>query len=164
MFIKNQFYGVIETASNIGTQTGNYTAEMFLADFPQFSRDADNETRRSWVPSTVLDQFIAMANVTIQPDKWLDQWRYACGLYVAHNATLYLKTFSCQSDSPAAAAATGDIIGNVKSATLGDASVTYDAESVIKGTADWGDLNATVYGQILATKARLVGMGGSYAL
>ena len=52
----------------------------------------------------------------------------------------------------------------MKSATLGDSSVSYDTSALTAGTENWGDLNATQYGQLLATKARLVGMGGSYVL
>ena len=55
-------------------------------------------------------------------------------------------------------------MGMVKSATLGDASVTYDTTAITQGTADWGDLNSTTYGQLLANRAKLVGMGGSYAI
>ena len=39
----------------------------------------------------------------------------------------------------------------MKSATLGDSSVTYDTSALTAGTEDWGDLNATTYGQMLAT-------------
>ncbi len=80
------------------------------------------------------------------------------------NAALYLRTFAESSDTPAQAAATGATVGVVKSAALGDSSVTYDTDALTKATADWGDLNATQYGQILATKARMVGMGGSYVI
>lgn len=163
MLIKNQFYGVIPMASNVGRTEGNYNAEMFLADFPQFFHKEET-VDVCWVPETILSQFISMANKSIQPDKWLEQWRYACGLFVAHNATIYLKSFSEETNSPQAAAATGDVLGTVKSATLGDASVTYDDGSSTQGIAEWGDLNSTRYGQLLATKARLVGMGGSYVL
>ena len=55
-------------------------------------------------------------------------------------------------------------MGVVKSAGLGDSSVSYDTDALTKATADWGDLNATQYGQLLAAKARLVGMGGTYAI
>lgn len=55
-------------------------------------------------------------------------------------------------------------MGVVASAKLGQDSVTYDTDALTKATEDWGDLNATQYGQLLATKARLVGMGGSYVL
>ena len=66
--------------------------------------------------------------------------------------------------SPGQAAATGALVGVAKSAALGDSSVTYDTDALTKATADWGDLNATQYGQLLASRARLAGMGGSYVI
>ena len=62
------------------------------------------------------------------------------------------------------AAASGALVGVVKSATLGDSSVTYDTSAVTKGTEEWGDLNATTYGQMLANRAKLIGLGGSYVI
>lgn len=158
--IKPQFYGVIARASNIGFEEGDYTEEMFRADFPQFF-DIMGDCH---VPHAVLMDLISQARKTIQPDKWLDSWRYASGLFVAHNATMYLRSYQPYSDSPEAAAASGNVIGTVKSATLGDASATYDDGTATMATQGWGDLNATSYGQLLATKARLIGMGGSYVL
>ncbi len=155
-----QFQGVRETAANISEDRGCYTEEMFLEDFPQFF----NKAMICLVPCGLLGDFIRQANAAIAPDRWLEGWRYAAGLYVAHNAALYLRTFAESSDTPAQAAATGATVGVVKSATLGDSSVTYDTGALTKATADWGDLNATQYGQILATKARMTGMGGSYVI
>ena len=156
----NQFYGVLARASNIGRQEGNYTAEMFASDFPQFFK-AGGECL---LPCSILQEFLRMTNTSIQPDKWLESWRYAAGLYLAHNATLYLRGFREYSDSPANAAATGQVLGTVKSATLGDASVSYDDGAATLGIQEWGDLTSTQYGQLLATRARFIGMGGSYVL
>ena len=155
-----QFNGVREAAANISRGQGCYTAEMFQEDFPQFF----NKAMICLVPYGLLEDFIRQANGAITPDRWREGWRYAAGLYVAHNAALYLRTFAESSDTPAQAAATGATVGVVKSAALGDSSVTYDTDALTKATADWGDLNATQYGQILATKARMVGMGGSYVI
>ena len=157
---KPQFFGVREAAANISGSRGTYSAEMFQKDFPQFY----NEAMICLVPPAMLEEFIRTANAAITPDKWLDGWRYASGLYVAHQATLYLRTYAESSPSPAQAAATGALVGVVKSATLGDSSVSYDTDALTKATADWGDLNATQYGQLLATRARLVGMGGTYII
>lgn len=160
---KDQFFGVKARAANIGQRKGNYTAEMFQADFPQFFSSVGD----CHLPQTILEEFISQANWIIVPDKWLDGWRYAAGLYVAHQATMYLRSagnFVNGSDSPAQAAMTGQVIGTIKSATLGDASVSYDDGSSTYGTEAWGDLNATTYGQMLANKAKLIGMGGSYVL
>lgn len=157
---KPQFFGVRAAAANIGHSRGSYSADMFRADFPQFFQD--NGT--GLVPETMLEEFIRQANAAIQPDKWLDGWRYACGLYVAHNATLYLRTYSDGSDTPGQAAASGALVGVVRSAQLGDSSVTYDTSAVTAATENWGDLNSTQYGQLLASRARLAGMGGTYVI
>ena len=161
MFYGNpQFFGIRATAANIAKGQGNYTAEMFQQDFPQFySPDGT-----CLVPATMLGEFVSMANACILPDKWLESWRYGAGLYVAHYATLYLRTYAENSPSAAQAAATGALVGVVKSATLGDSSVSYDTTAITKGTEEWGDLNATTYGQMLANRAKLVGMGGSYVI
>lgn len=166
MFYGNpQFYGVRAMAANIGQSQGNYTAERFQQDFPQFFTVGTEETPAAClVPATMLEEIINMANACVQPDKWLESWRYAVGLYVAHYATLYLRTYAESSPTAAQAAASGALVGVVKSATLGDSSVSYDTTAVTKGTEDWGDLNSTTYGQMLANRAKLVGLGGSYAI
>ena len=160
MILPPQFRGVRETASNIGWQEGQYTYEMFFQDFPQFF-DGGGEPL---FPISMLEQFIHLASVSIQPDKWCEFWRYACGLYVAHYATMYLRTFKEYSNSAEEASSTGSLTGVVRRAQLGDSSVEYDTSALTTATADWGDLNATQYGQLLASRARLAGMGGTYAL
>ena len=152
-------------AANIGQSQGNYTAEMFQEDFPQFFTAGTEETPAAClVPATMLAEIINMANACIQPDKWLESWRYAVGLYVAHYATLYLRTYAPSNTTAQQAAASGALVGVVKSATLGDSSVSYDTTAVTKGTEDWGDLNSTTYGQMLANRAKLIGAAGSYAI
>lgn len=157
---KPQFYGIKNAAANLGESKGDYTAEQFRQDFPQFF----SPTGACLLPPAILEEFLSQANCAIQPDKWQESWRYACGLYVAHSATLYLRTYAESSMTPAQAAGTGALVGVVSSATLGDSSVSYDTSSLTKATEGWGDLNATQYGQMLATKARLVGLGGTYVI
>lgn len=156
----NRFYGVKETAANIGTHKGYYTEVMFKEDFPQFF----NAEGKPVAPKSIMSVFINRANASVQPDKWLDVWRYAAGLYTAHYLTMYLKTYAEYSDTPEQAAQTGALVGVVKAASLGDSSVTYDTDALTKATEEWGNLNATQYGQMLATEARLVGLGGSYCI
>lgn len=158
--MRPQFSGVPAAAANISRERGNYTPEMFCEDFPQFC----NEAMICLVPPAMLEEFVRQACAAIAPDKWTDGWRYCCGLYVAHQSALYLRTYVESSATPAQAAGTGALVGVVKSAALGDSSVSYDTDALTKATADWGDLNATQYGQILATRARLAGMGGTYCL
>ena len=162
---KPQFWGVQAAAANLGYGQGAYTAEMFQADFPQFfSKGSEEAPAVSLVPPAMLEELICQANAAIQPDKWLEGWRYACGLYAAHYATIYLRTYAEGSDSPAQAAASGAMVGVVQSAKLGQDSITYDTSALTRATEAWGDLNATQYGQLLAARARLAGMGGSYVL
>ena len=155
-----QFYGVRAAAANIGQSQGDYTAQEFQQDFPQFFAPDGV----SLVPCSMLTEIINMANASVQPDKWLESWRYAVGLYVAHYATLYLRTYAQSSPTASQAAASGALVGVVKSATLGDSSVSYDTSALTKGTENWGDLNATTYGQMLANRAKLIGAAGSYAI
>lgn len=157
---KLQFYGVRATAANIGHSAGNYTAEEFQQDFPQFF----NSDGESLLPVTMLQEIINMANISVQPDKWLESWRYGVGLYVAHYVTLMLRGYSPSSETATQAAASGALVGVVKSATLGDSSVSYDTSAITTGTEDWGDLNSTTYGQMFANKAKLIGAAGSYVI
>ena len=162
---KPQLWGVQAAAANLGYGQGAYTAEMFQADFPQFfSKGSEEAPAVPLVPPAMLEELICQANAAIQPDKWLEGWRYACGLYAAHYATLYLRTYAEGSDSPAQAAASGALVGVVQSAKLGQDNITYDTSALTRATEAWGDLNATQYGQLLAARARLAGMGGSYVL
>ena len=151
-----QFYGVRSAAADLSRETGTYTRDMFLADFPQFTKSDGSPI----APDSVMGMFVSQAASSIAPDKWAEQWRYACGLYTAHNLTLYLRTYAESSETPAQAAASGATVGIVKSAKLGDAEVSYDTAALTAGTEKWGGLNATQYGQQLATMARLVGLGG----
>lgn len=163
--MKPQFQGVRAAAANISRGQGSYTEALFREDFPQFFKPpVEDEPAVCLVPPAMLEEFLRAANAAITPDRWLDGWRYCCGLYVAHQAALYLRTYAESSATPAQAAATGSLVGVVKSATLGDSSVSYDTGALTRATADWGDLNATQYGQILASRARLAGMGGTYVL
>lgn len=177
--MKPQFIGLLAKASNIVPDNQSvYTVEMFLADFPQFSkielitRPADADHPEEWqervitslVPSSMLEMFIQMANAAILEERWFEKWRYAMGLYIAHYATMFLRSYSESSQSPQDAAISGAVVGNVASATLGDSSVSYDNTAINKATEQWGTWNATQYGQLLVTEARLVGLGGTYAI
>ena len=157
---KPQFFGVRAAAANIGHGKGDYTMEQFRQDYPQFF----NSEGYFLGSLPMLEQIIQMANASIQPDKWLDGWRYAVGLYVAHYATLSLRGYAASNETPQEAAASGALVGIPKSATLGDTTVSYDTSAITAGTEDWGDLNSTTYGQMLANRAKLIGMAGTYVI
>ena len=152
------FEGKKKIASGLTYGEGNYTKDMFLADFPQFT---DGEGH-SHVPETVLSMFIEDANSTILPDVWGKRFRYAAGLFTAHRCALYLKTYKGSSATPTQAAAS--MVGVVKSATMGDTSVTYDNSAITEGIKDWGTWKETPYGAQLVTEARAIGISGSYVV
>lgn len=157
---KPQFFGVRAAAANIGQGRGDYTVEQFQADYPQFF----TAEGISLLPPSMLCKIIDMANTAVQPDKWLDSWRFAVGLYAAHYVTLYLRSYATSNETAAAAAASGALVGVVKSATLGDSSVAYDTSAITAGTDDWGDLNSTTYGQMFANRAKLIGLTGTLVI
>ena len=154
-----KFQAAKEQAANL-TQPGErgaYTEEMFREDFPQFTKKV---TLENGGDQTFLDQ----VNDSVLPSRWGSMWRYAAGLYLAHFAAMYLKTYAPESSGAAQAAAKAQPAGVIKSATMGDTSVSYDNSAVTIGTEKWGSWNATQYGQQLATLARLVGIGGMYVI
>ena len=157
---KPQFFGVRAAAANIGQGRGDYTVEQFQADYPQFF----TAEGVSLLPPPMLCKVIDMANTAVQPDKWLDEWRFAVGLYTAHYVTLFLRSYAPSNETPQQAAASGALVGVVKSATLGDSSVTYDTSAITAGTEDWGDLNSTTFGQMFANRAKLIGLAGTLVI
>ena len=156
------FAGAKAAAANIAPQgeRGGYTEEMFSEDHPEFS----SSDGTSLVPEAILQTFITQANDSVLPSRWGSMWRLAAGLYVAHFAALYLKTYHMNSDNPSQAATAATPSGLVSSARMGDTQINYDNSVVTKGTEEWGTWNSTTYGQQLITYARSIGMGGSYVI
>ena len=77
---------------------------------------------------------------------------------------MYLKTYAPASQNAGQAAGNAEQKGVVKTVAMGDTSVSYDNSAVTAGTEKWGSWNATQYGSQLVTMARMVGMGGMYAV
>ena len=143
-------------------ECGNYTVSMFQTDFPQCF---ENDTESSFLGSPdMLRVFITQANVSVLPSRWGSMWRYAAGLYTAHFSTMYLKTYAPGASSRNQVVQGAAQAGVVKSATMGDTSISYDNSAGTAGTEKWGTWNATQYGQQLVTLARLVGIGGMYVI
>lgn len=170
-----QFFGVRAVASNIAICTNHtaYTVKMFLADFPQFGKTVTDDstepptvTIEPTIPETMLEIFISMANEAILECVWGKRWRYAMGLFVAHYAALYAQSFypSDPDNDAGTGAGSGQVTGIVTNATLGDASIGYDANATTGSTEDWGAWNATIYGQQLITMARPLSAAGMYAI
>lgn len=159
------------TAANVpqAGEKGNYTKEQFIEDFPQFCfayKMAGNEEMqyKCMVPESMLSVFLSQVNDSVLPSRWGSLWRYSAGLYVAHFSAMYLKTYAPESTSAGKVASSAQAVGVVKSASMGNTSISYDNAAVTAGTEKWGSWNATQYGQQLVTLARMVGMGGMYVI
>ena len=165
------FEGAKQVAANVPQpgERGDYTMEMFQTDFPQFWQaykeiGSEDEQYKLLLPESMLQMFVDQANNSVLPSRWGSMWRYAAGLYVAHFAALYLKTYAPSSDNSGQVATSAAQVGVVKSATMGDTSIGYDNSAVTAGTEKWGAWNLTQYGTQLVTMARMVGMGGMYCI
>ena len=141
------FKGVKRTAANIAApgERGEYTLEMFSADFPEFFKaEVDSCTGQKAYTSLLPETIVAR-------------------LFMAHLCALRLQTYA-DGSTPAAVASNSGNVGVVKTATLGDTSLSYDNSAINSGTEKWGTWNLTKYGSQLATMARMIGIAGMYAI
>lgn len=158
------FSGAKAVAANVPApgERGDYTLAMFQADHPEFFSGADPPA--PLLPENMLQLFVNQANTSILPSRWSDMWELAAGLYVAHFAALYLKTYNPGQSSANQTVMSATPTGLVSSAKMGDTSLNFDNTAITEGTKEWGAWNSTVYGQQLVTYARLIGMGGMYVI
>ena len=158
------FAAARRTAANIPApgEQGNYSADDFAEDYPEFYTLADG-VYTPMLPAAMLERFIESANAAVIPARWGNDWRLAVGLYTAHLVALRLQTYS-DGSTPGAAAANSANVGTVKTATLGDTSISYDNAATNAGTEKWGAWNLTKYGSQLATMARMLGIAGTYVI
>lgn len=153
-------------ASNIVEGTpGAYTLAMFYEDFPQFKKEGTEA--EGFMPDALMNMFITLCNNTVSEERWMEMWRLAAGLFVAHYVTVYLRQNRGNtggSKSAEQVADSGALLGVVSSASLGDASVSYDTSLLSQATQNWGQFNLTSYGQQYASLARIFCIGGSYVI
>lgn len=144
--------GVIHAASNIrGGDDEPVTLAEVLEIYPQFGGDA--------IPSAFMETILEAANASIQTARWHTRRKLAVCLYVAHFATLWLKTAVGPDESPTSIARRGDANGNVSSKSVGGVSVSYGATEGSSDLVGYGSWKDTIFGQQLASMARQVGAG-----
>lgn len=108
------------------------------------------------VPIPALLAFIALASSHLVQARWLDTWKFAMGLFVAHFATLFARA-DANVNSNARQIASQGVAGGIQiSKSAGDVSVAY---ATLQGIENWAAWNLTSYGQQLATFAKVIGMG-----
>ena len=143
---------VVTTAANIRTGgSDRVVSEDFLAVYPQFGSAA--------VPQIVLDMCLDRANAAIQESRWHSAWRMGVCLYAAHMITMWMKT-AASADEPATAIVhKGDSNGALSSKSVGGVSVSYGSTAGDSDLAGFGNLRDTIFGQQLASLARMAGKG-----
>ena len=143
---------IITEASNLRSgDNPNYTAETFLALYPQFEGK---------VPAAFLDMYIGLANASLSYKRYFDAWEMVMGLFIAHFCTLYLQTTAEPDSTAAEILAAGELRGLVSSKSVRDLSVSYDFSTALNGMDEWAGWTTTAYGMQLATLAKLYGKGG----
>lgn len=143
-------------ASNLVVDNTNppYTSDDFFARRPKFAVQIGSPPTPI-VPLVVVNDFIALANASLSQARWLEQWPFAMGLFVAHFLTLWLKTDGTPATTAAQAASQGSSSGLLTSKAVGDVSASYQ-QILLDGAGEW---NQTDYGKQLFQMSRTVGFG-----
>jgi hypothetical protein len=144
---------VITNASNLRTgDNPSYTAEMFLSLYPQF---APQNT-----PTSVVQIYIDLANVSVKQSRWRGAWEIAMGLFVAHFVYLWVRDTSCVASGKDGIISAGQAKGITTSESVDGVSYSADIGAIandLEGFADW---KSSAYGMQLATMAKMYGKGG----
>lgn len=138
-------------ASNVFTEDNpQFTASDFYKTFPKF-HDCDNNVE---IPDYIISMFINIADHSIKERRFKTMWKYCMCLYVAHLATLYLQV---QNEVPGSAALISSAMprGIAASKSVDALSISYDYQGVSEDLKGYGTFKYTVYGQQLATYARM---------
>lgn len=143
---------IIANASNLRTgENPSYTLGDFLSVYPQFA---------SVVPEVVIQMYIDLAHASIKQARYHDYWQVCIGFFVAHFVTLWLQG-TANAGSPAAqVVAAGQSRGLVTSESADGLSVSTDYSTIASDLDGWAAWKLTIYGQKLATIAKLLGKGG----
>lgn len=129
------------TLSQAATASGTVQLQVYVAPF---------------VPIVVLSQYVVLASASLQQMRWGSQWQIAMGLFVAHYATLYLRSDGNPATSAGQVAASGLNVGITVSKGAGPVA---QGLALVGGLDGWASWQMTLYGQQLATMAKTVGMG-----
>jgi len=108
------------------------------------------------VPIQVINAYIALASDSLVQARWLDTWAIGIAYFVAHFATLYLRSEGNCSTPCGQAATAGLTSGIIISASAGGVSKGMKA---VPGIDDWGAFGQTSYGATLIQWAKAIGAG-----
>lgn len=110
----------------------------------------------SILPIAVINAYMFLASASLVQARWREQWGVGMGLFISHFLSLYAKADGNINSDVNQIAAQGLSNGILISKSAGDVSAGY---TPVQGLDNWGAWNLTVYGQMLATLAKVIGSG-----
>jgi hypothetical protein len=111
------------------------------------------------IPPAVLQMYINLASACLQSARWFDYWPIAMAWFVAHFATLYLRSEGNVGTTPGQIAASGLTKGIMVTKSAGNVSAMIE---VPKGLDEWGHWTESEYGIQLSSTAKIIGWGFMY--
>lgn len=144
---------LIAQASNIKREGHPaYTAESFLALYPQFT---------GVIPEEVLKMYVDLGVSCINAERFGKMWKHAVSLFIAHFCTLYMQSMQPEGTAAASVVAAASSAGMVTSESADGVSYSRDG-SALSDLSGWAAFKMTTFGVQFATIARMVGRGGMY--
>lgn len=111
------------------------------------------------IPPAVLQMYINLATACLQSARWFDYWPIAMSWFVAHFATLYLRSEGNVGSTAGQIASSGLTRGIMVTKSAGNVQATIE---VPRGLEEWAAWTSTEYGIQLATAAKGIGLGSMY--
>lgn len=146
--------GLAAQAANIKRPNNSiYTDMDFLDMYPQFA---------NILPEPAIEMFLELANACVSEERFGKSWKYACGLFVAHLATLYVQNKAEAGTPEADIIAAAQNVGAVTSESADGVSYSMDTSIITSDLSGWGAWKLTAYGVQFASLARVFGKGGMY--
>jgi hypothetical protein len=156
---------LVGSAANLrGGSNPPYTLADFYKAYPAFgpSNPCEPDHAEYLINPEIMQMYLDLANACLQESRWRSYWKVAMGWFIAHFLTLHLQSLTAAGSPAAQVVQAGQARGLQSSKSVGDVSVSYDFNTAMSDLDGWAAWKLTVYGQQLATAAKLVGRGGMY--
>ena len=163
VFADNEAEQIKSVASNVFQGTNpDYDLADFYAVYPAYAPQGTEPSVTYLVDPDILQMYLDLANACIKQIRYHSYWAVCMGWFVAHFATLYLQGTALAGSTAAQVTSMAQARYNLASKAVGDVSASYDVNSIAADLDGWAHFKLTIYGQQLATAAKLVGKGGMY--
>lgn len=145
----SEVFETLQTTMHAETPAGDVPGTVYTLSGPPPGGSLQSLTKNGLFLLPGVDYALGGANLTLTVDTIAGDKLYAVW-------PVQTQTFAASAPNGAQIAAQGLAGGIQTSKSVGDVSVGYQALTALE---DWGAWNLTVYGQLLATEARVVGSG-----